>query len=159
MTDKKKQRTPPRFPSRLVDIADARSIELDDGQVLKFPRGGNFALCSTKSGTQLWIISRKGGKKVRTNDDEGKKLFEKFTGFIPDDTAKMVQARPRKMHRLGRAANIVYRSDKFSKPGSTSDYIHAFESYPIVSVDDPKRPSIVAIRGGKLKVKKEGITG
>lgn len=155
----KKKNTPPRIPSRLVDIADALSVELEDGQKLKFPRRGKFALCSTKSGTQLWILSRKGGKTVRTNDEEGNEIFEKFTGFIPDDTGQMVQIRPKKMHRIGRAINVVYRSDKFSKPGNTSDYIHAFKSYPTVSVDDVKQPSIVAIRGGKIKVKQEGITG
>lgn len=155
----KKKRTPPRFPSKLVDIADALTIDLEDGQQLKFPRRGNWALCSTKSGTQLWIISRKGGKSVRTNDEDGQKLFETFTGFLPEDTGKMIQTRPKKMKRIGRAINIVYRSDKFSKPGKTSDYIHAFKSYPTVSVDDMKQPSIVAIRGGRIKVKQEGITG
>ena len=152
-----KKRTPPRVPSKLVYIADAKSIELDDGQTLKFPLSGKFALCSTKSGKQLWILSRKGGKTVRANEEDCQKLFEKFTGFLPDDTGTLIQLKPKALTRIGRAKNIVYRSDKFT--GNNADYIHAFKFNPTVSVDNPNKPSIVAIRGGAISVKQEGITG
>jgi len=95
---------------------------------------------------------------VSTRDKKGHSLYEKFTGFEHENAGRMVHVRQRQLIRIGRAINIIYRSDKFS-PGKTSDYIHAFERYPTVSVDDVKRPSIVAVRGGRIKVKKEGITG
>lgn len=158
-TKKPKNAKKPWLPTLLVDLATPVSIDLEGGEQLKFPRGGNFALASNRSGTELWIMSRKGGKNVRAIDDAGEKLYETFTGFEHDDIAKMVQISPKAMVRLGRAMNIVYRSDKFSKPGDTSDYIHPFQHYPTVSVDSASRPSIVALRGGRIKVRKEGITG
>lgn len=164
---KTKKRNPPNktgsspwLPALLVDIADAVSIDLEDGQQLKFPRGGKFALCSNRSGRELWILTRMNAKKVQASDEKAENLFEKFTGFEHDqDAALMVQVSPKRLQRIGRAMNIVYRSDKFSTPGKTSDYIHPFEKYPIVSVDNPNRPSIVALRGGNIRVKQEGITG
>lgn len=156
---KKASRKSPWVPTLLVDLADAKSIDLEGGEQLKFPFSGNFAVCSTRSGTELWIVSRKGGKNVRTTDEKGEKLYEAFTGFEHDELGKMIHVDPRNMVKIGRAMNIVYRSDKFSRPGDTSDYIHPFTHYPTVSVDNVKRPSIVALRGGRIKVRKEGITG
>lgn len=149
----------PWVPTLLVDIADAKSIDLEGGEQLTFPYSGNWALCASRSGTELWIVSRKGGKNVRTTDEKGEELYEAFTGFEHEEVGKMIHVHPRNMVKIGRAMDIVYRSDKFDSPGNTSDYIHAFRTYPIVSVDNVKRPSIVALRGGRIKVRKEGITG
>lgn len=149
----------PWYPSMLVDLATPLSIDLEGGEQIKFPLSGKFALASNSSGNQLWIMSKKGGKNVRATDEKGERLYESFTGFEHDDIAKMVQVTPKEMKRIGRAMNIVYRSDKFSKAGDTSDYIHAFKDYPTVSVDNTSKPKIVALRGGHIKVKKEGITG
>lgn len=149
----------PWLPSILVDLADVISIDLEDGQQLKFPRSGRYALCSNKSGREIWILSRSGSKNVVASDDKAEKLFEKFTGFEHDGRATMVSVPGRKMERIGRAINIVYRSDKFARPGKTSDYIHPFDSYPVVSVDSKANPKIVALRGGKIRIKQEGITG
>ena len=158
-TERRKSAKRPWLPTLLVDLATPVSIDLEGGEQLRFPRSGNFALGSNRSGTELWIVSRKGGKNVKAIDDAGEKLYESFTGFEHDDIAKMVQVRPSSMVRIGRAMNIVYRSDKFSKPGDLSDYIHPFKAYPTVSVDNVNNPSIVALRGGRIKVRKEGITG
>lgn len=146
-----------RIPAMLVDLADARAIELEDGRELRFKISGGFALCSNKKGDELWIMSRKGGKRVATQDDRAEDLFERFTGFEAEDTGSLVQLPALSLERIGRAMSIIYRSDKFAtKP---SDYIHAFKQYPTVSVDNVNRPRIVALRGGKIKVTAEGITG
>lgn len=146
-----------RIPALLVDIADARSIELEDGRELRFNLRGGFALCSNKKGDELWILSRRGGKRVATQDDRAESLFERFTGFEAEDTGALVQLPALSLERLGRAMSIIYRSDKFStKP---NDYIHAFKTYPTVSVDNLNRPRIVALRGGRIKVTAEGIIG
>jgi hypothetical protein len=149
----------PWVPTLLVDLADVKSIDLEGGEQLKFPFTGNFAMCATRSGRELWIVSRKGGKNVRTTDKKGEDLYEDFTGFEHDDVGKMIHINPKNMIRIGRAMDIVYRSDKFSKSGDSSDYIHTFRAYPTVSVDNVKRPQIVALRGGRIRVTKEGITG
>jgi hypothetical protein len=146
-----------RIPALLVDLADARSIELEDGTELKFPLRGAFALCATKRGDELWIVSRKGGKRVATADTAAETMFEKFTGFEADDIGALVQMPEILLERIGRAMSVVYRSDKFSnKP---SDYIHAFGRYPTVSVDSKTRPRVVALRGGRIRVTAEGIQG
>lgn len=159
MAVRKPKSKKPWLPSLLVDLATPLSIDIENGDQLKFPISGNFCLGSNRSGTELWIVSRKGAKNVRTADEKGETLYESFTGFEHDEVGKMVQLSPKSLVKIGRAINIVYRSDKFSKPGDTSDYIHPFSHYPIVSVDSINQPSIVALRGGRIKVKKEGITG
>jgi len=148
-----------RFPSFLVDLATIISIDLENGDKLKFPLNGNYSLASNIAGNQIWIISRKGAKSVDASDEKGSKLYEKFTGFEHDNIAKLVQLSPKNMVRIGRAMNIVYRSDKFSATGKVSKYIHAFQQYPIVSADNIRSPKIIAIRGGKLKIERRGITG
>lgn len=158
-TISKKKSKKPWVPTFLVDLATPISIDIENGQQLEFPASGDFALGSNRAGTELWIVSRKYGKDVKTTDDKGESLYESFTGFEHDEVGTMVNINPKNMTKIGRAMDIVYRSDKFSKPGDDSDYIHSFQHYPIVSVDNVKRPSIVALRGGRIKIKKEGITG
>lgn len=149
----------PWLPALLVDLATPVSIDIEGGDQLKFPFAGRYSLAANRSGTELWILSKKHGKNVRTTDEKGEKLYEDFTGFEHDEVGTMVQIRPKSLVKIGRAMNIVYKSDKFSKPGHSSHYIHAFTHYPIVSVDNVNRPTVVALRGGRIKVKKEGITG
>jgi len=137
----------PWLPALLIDLAIPISIDLDSGEQLKFPLRGKYSMASNRAGTEIWILPKGDSKNVRATDERGEKLYE------------LVQVSPKSMVRLGRALNIVYRSDKFARPGNQSDYVHPFESYPVVSVDNIKHPSIVAIRGGRIKVTKEGITG
>lgn len=156
-----RKRKSPWIPTTLVDIAVPISIDLEGDKQLSFKRSGKFALCSNASGTELWIISKRRSKRVDSGepDEKSEKLYESFTGFEHDSIADLVNISPKKMMRIGRAMDIVYRSDKFSKPGDTSDYVHAFSTYPTVSADSATKPTIVALRGGRIRVKKEGITG
>lgn len=147
------------LPAFLIDLAIPISIDLESGEQLKFPLSGKYSMAANRAGTEIWILPKGGAKNVRATDDRGERLYEQFTGFEHDEVAKLVQVSPKSMTRIGRAINIVYRSDKFSKPGNNSDYVHPFEHYPTVSVDNVNRPSIVTLRGGRIKVKKEGITG
>lgn len=146
-----------RIPALMVDLADARAIVLEDNTELKFPLKDRFALCASKKGDELWILSRKGGKKVSTQDQQAETLFERFTGFEAEDAGALVTMSDVRLKRIGRAKAIVYRSDKFST--TDNDYIHAFKKYPTVSVDNDKRPNMVALRGGQIKITAEGITG
>jgi len=147
-----------RIPKRLVDLAWAREIELEDGSKLKFPLADKMALCTTPRGTELWILSKKRARNIATNDGEDyQKMFERFTGFESDDVGTLVHAPTRTLIPIGRAKSIIYRSDKFSK--SDHDYIHPFNTPPTVSVDNRRSPKICAVRGGRIRVTAEGITG
>ena len=146
-----------RIPSLLADLATCRSLELEDGTEVKFPIAGDFAMCASPKGDELWILSRKGAKRVRAEDRDTEMLFEKFSGFEADDTGALIMLPNLVLKRIGRVKAIVYRSDKFSN--KEHDYIHAFKQYPTVSVDNKNRPKIVAIRGGRIRVTAEGIIG
>jgi hypothetical protein len=162
-TKKSRRKRPvakPWLPSILVDLADVLSIDLDNGQRLKFPRSGKFALCANKAGTEIWIFTRLYSLRVEASDPKCDDLFEKFTGFESDETGRQIHiTEPKKLMSIGKAINIVYRSDKFSAPGKNSDYVHTFKKMPKVTVDNVDNPSIVALRGGAIRIKPEGITG
>jgi hypothetical protein len=163
----KKQRNPKRTskrkrswtPSLLVDIAIPLVVDLEDGRQYKFPLSGNFSLAATKNGRELWIISKRGAKKVETEDEKAERLYETFTGFEHDPVGDLIQLGRKTLRRISRCMSITYRSDKFSKSGNYTDYIHAFNVYPAVSVDNEKTPSVVVLRGGDIRIRQEGITG
>jgi hypothetical protein len=149
-----------RIPRRLVDLAWAREIELEDGSKLKFPLADKMALCTTPRGSELWILSKKQARNIATNDNDGEdyqKMFERFTGFESDDVGTLVHAPTKILIPIGRAKSIIYRSDKFS--GLDHDYIHPFNTPPTVSVDNRRSPKVCAVRGGRIRVTAEGITG
>lgn len=148
-----------RVPKLLVDIADAISIDLEGGDTIKFPVAEKWALCAARSGTELWILSRQGAKTVAISDKKAESLYEKFTGWEHDEQGLMVNRNPPSLKHLGRCMNIVYRSDKFSASGDKHRYVHAFNIYPTVSADRPNKPTILALRGGRIHIKQEGITG
>lgn len=147
-----------RVPSMLADLADCVSIELEHKGEMRFAKSnGSFALCTTKSGTELWIVARKGSKRVQADDEKIENLYERFTGFEADPVGKLVLIPEVRLSRFDRAMAIVYRSDKFGR--TKKDYIHSFNAYPTVSVDRPNKPRIVALRGGRIRVTAEGIKG
>lgn len=146
-------------PSLLVDIAIPLFIDLEDGRQYKFPRSGKFSLAATKNGRELWIMSKRGSKKVETEDEKAEKLYETFTGFEHDPVGDLIQLGRKTLKRVSRCMSITYRSDKFSKSGNYSNYVHAFEKYPAVSVDNEKTPSVVVLRGGDIRIRQEGIMG
>jgi hypothetical protein len=146
-----------RIPSLLIDLADARFIEIEDDREMKFPLSGNFALCTTQAANEIWILSRKGSKKISSTEIKTPKIFEKFTGYEAENIGNVIKFPAMVLEPIGSAISIAYRSDKFSnKP---NDYIHIFDNPPTVSVDQRKKPKIVALRGGKIKVTAEGIRG
>lgn len=154
---KKNPEKKPRIPVLLVDLAKAKEIELEDGRILKFRAADKYQMCSNKQGNELWIVSKANGRTVAAEDDRAEKLFESFTGFEAENKATMVRFPVKPLERLGRAISIIYRSDKFSI--KESDYIHPFKKYPTVSVDNTKHPTLVALRGGAIRVTAEGIKG
>lgn len=58
--------------------------------------------------------------------------------------------------RAGIALHVVYHSDKF---GPARDYIHRFDAGPTVWVDNPSKPRIIGLIGGKIRITKRGIEG
>lgn len=155
---KRAKRPASRLPSVLVDIADAMSVELDDGREIKFKLRDGFSVSCNDKGNELWILSRAGSRTVDVQDGEDyKKMFERFTGYEADDVGELVKRPAARLISIGRCSAILYRSDKFAR--KEHDYIHPFKTPPTVSVDDNAKPAIVAIRGGRIRVTAEGITG
>jgi hypothetical protein len=156
---KSKRKSPvSRIPATLVDIANAMSVELDDGREIKFKLRDDFSVCCNDKGNELWILSRVGSRTVDVQDgDEYKKLFERFTGYEADNIGELVKRPSVRMVAIGRCSAILYRSDKFAR--AEHDYIHPFKTMPTVAVDNDAKPAVVAIRGGRIRVTAEGITG
>lgn len=148
-----------RIPALLVDIADARAVELEDGSTLRFALKDRYALCCNRKGDEIWIMSRKRSKRVSAEgqDANAERLYERFTGYEADEVGNLVQFPPITLERVGRAISVKYRSDKFSR--NSHDYLHPFKFYPTVSVDRKKNPRVIALRGGKIQVTTEGIKG
>jgi hypothetical protein len=156
---KPKRKSPvSRIPVTLVDIANALSVELDDGREIRFKARDDFSVCCNDKGNELWILSRSGARTVEVQDgDEYKKLFERFSGYEADNIGELVKRPTVRLVSIGRCSTILYRSDKFAR--KEHDYIHPFKTMPTVSVDNDAEPAVVAIRGGRIRVTAEGITG
>jgi len=52
----------PWLPALLVDLARPVSIDIEGGDQLKFPVAGRYSLAANRSGTELWILSKKKGR-------------------------------------------------------------------------------------------------
>jgi len=61
-----------------------------------------------------------------------------------------------KLNELGKAKHIIYRSDKWN-PGTFHDYIHEFQEGVRCFVDNPKKPKMFVICGGRLTVTERGL--
>jgi hypothetical protein len=61
-----------------------------------------------------------------------------------------------KLDELGKAKHIVYRSDKWN-PGTFHDYIHDFQAGVRCFADNPIKPKVIVICGGRLTVTERGL--
>jgi hypothetical protein len=88
--------------------------------------------------------------------DGAAKLFERFTARDAENTYKITVPKA-KLHKLGKAKHIVYRSDKWN-PGKNIDYIHDFkdgvELYCGPNLEDPQ---VFLCFGGKLTCTERGL--
>lgn len=158
MTSKIKSRridnAQPRMPDTVVYLGDSIEMALTDERILKFT---GHLLCSDVQGKTLY--SFRAGRKTKVDPSQSEiekkagKLYSEFTDFEADE-AFISHAPEHQMKKIGQVDHLVYRSDKWS--GKEVEYIHEFKNPPDVWAN---RELSVLIVKGKIKVRKEGITG
>lgn len=157
---------PIKLPSVLCCIGQA--LEVDNGEtVYKWPIKDRIGLYSCPKGKILYCIQTEVKKNAkgafdraveqnRSKVQEAMGLYDDWHGF--DAVSGSVLKTPRGfLHNVGRAASIVYSSDKWV--GRPRKYIHEFRYPPLIWVNKKHRPTVLVLNGGKIRVKKEGITG
>ena len=157
---------PIRLPKVLCCIGHALEIGTQD-EIYRWPIRKNVLLYTCPAGTSLFCIQST-AKKVsdqkfknaldqnRVQVNKARKLYRNWHDF--DAVSGSLLSRPRGfLHDCGRATYIIYRSDKWI--GKNRDYIHHFKKPPRVRANKKSQPSLLAITGGKIRVKNEGITG
>ena len=155
-----------RVPKVLTGLGIALTLEVEfkDGVIMayEFPYQKRYQLAANSTGTALFIFpakaSRSKGKNGEVNRQINKaaKLYEKWSDFEMD-SAKAHNVSYKPLKNIGLAYSITYKSDKWS--GSKTNYIHQFGNNVTVKMDDEKKPSMIQIYGGRMKVKPEGIVG
>ena len=147
---------PPKVSRILVELGSV--VELGfEAQVWKWRVSENWILTSSESGKRLYLFERPEtvvSAPARMN--RGKRLYKTFNHRKHDDYRKGKIRSLRARAKAGRARHIVYNSDKF---GPKEDYIHHFDTPPLVWVDANKNPRIVALTGGSIRITARGIEG
>jgi hypothetical protein len=98
--------------------------------------------------------------KKRSNVDRaggGAKMFERFASR-PAKSTNEIEIPDVKLVKLGKADHIIYRSDKWSQNGKTTDYIH--ELGPGVQLycgPSLQNPEVFLCFGGKLTCTERGL--
>ena len=139
-----------KVPSNLICLGKCLEIEFSDGTLYE-PRGAD--LCSSTSGKTLYVVTRKKAKKTNRKSA----LYEAFHDFEPD-SQYVIRIRDNiNFKKSKKVRSVSYRSDKWT--GKNVDYIHRFRKQPTAYSDSLKKPSIIKISGGRIRVKPEGITG
>lgn len=167
MGSKKK---PLKLPAVLCGLGRAMEVSVTDGDqkyVFRWTTKHQVQLYSSVNGNTLYCV-----KTVKKDIDQksfssrvesakpsvakGIKLYEKWHDW--DASNGCVIDHPRGfLFDCGRADQIVYASDKWS--GRTKHYYHDFQTPPKVWVNSKTAPTVLILTGGKIQVKKEGITG
>lgn len=85
---------------------------------------------------------------------KARSLFKRFNHY---DAKKAVSLRVADAKSTaGRGLHIIYNSDKF---GPRENHIHKFITKPFVAVDNFKKPTMLVLYGGKIKITSRGIEG
>jgi len=141
-------------------------------------------MCTDASGKTLYLIKAKSEKEASSKMVKARaaqitrtsKMFALWNDFAAHEVDKISFSNGKNMHLFGYATDIIYQSKKWD---DNARYIHDFTSNVKVYVPFkvPKKKSdlsveqtrrlwrlfrdapIVILKGGKLKVTKEGIIG
>lgn len=145
--------------SALTLVELGRAKELDTTTWLwTWNQRDNFVVACNDAGNTLYIF-KKPRRKTKLNPNtanfrKGSLLYGRFRGYDAERVGKSMEKKTPK--NGGFALHVIYHSDKF---GDSAYYIHEFEKLPKVWVDNPKKPTMIKIVGGKIKVTARGIEG
>lgn len=142
-------------PLILVELG--RAVELETTTwIWTWNERDNFVVSATEDGKKLAVFkkpTKKNGPEI-SKKTSGSNLYRAFHGYSWNQT-KSGSAAIAQVDG-GKAIHIIYQSDKF---GDDAKYIHDFELAPNVYVDDLKKPSILELTGGKIRITRRGIEG
>jgi len=90
---------------------------------------------------------------------EAAAAYKRWTGQAATGTAKL-QVPKVNVRRAGRAASILYRSDKWGDtPGDWTNYIHPFEDGVVADLAPGRPPAALYVHGGQLRLTERGLEG
>ena len=148
----------PRIPDRLVELG--RAVEVDsDNYKWEWTAKENHVVACSENGKTLFVFPRGKNRATQLGDDdeinEAMAIYKTFNR--KNATAgRKVKVRDKLKREGGRAIHIIYNSDKF---GDRHNYIHTFDSPPIVWVDREWEPRMIVLTGGSIHITKRGIEG
>lgn len=156
-----------KIPEVLVYLGRAVELRCKTWEY-SWTKKDNFGLYANHTGTQLFIFPKPKSASKRKSDlydaferhgkkaENGQLLFETFTAFDPLNS-HLAKISEKKLTKTDKCMAIVYASDKWD--GKEKSYIHEFDTPAQVLTDKEKKPSIVALIGGKMSITPEGIVG
>lgn len=143
------------IPSTLVLLGYPIEIETVDSKYIYEDK--TYYLATNAKGTELWILQIPiDCEYVNEVPKNALKMFQTFAGFRATSAFRFTECEFAKTNKK-KVLNIKYRSPKWTR--KNRGYIHTFENLTYMYCDNIEKPTTVLIRGRKLRVKKEGITG
>lgn len=155
-----------KIPPVLICLGDL--LELQCGSIsYRWAIKDGMKLYSSANGQKLYGMKAKPvasspdkinqlANRNKAKVEDGLKLYQKWHEF---DAAggSVVNLKNATFNQIGRCQMILYRSDKWT--GKQQRYYHDFKTPPIVWATSKTSPRAVILSGGKIRIKKEGITG
>lgn len=157
-----------KIPSVVTTLGRCLEIEIEQNDAIvtfAFPRTkkNRFLLTANEKGTALFIfqdepknVSDNMAKKSQSQISKAAKLFEDWSEYEASFLSGH-SISEKKLKKYGTIKRIKYASEKWTK--RTEWYVHEFKSKPNVFLNDLDEPNFIVVRGGRLKVKPEGIVG
>lgn len=155
-----------RLPTVLCGLGRTLEVICDD-ITYRWPAKDKCKLYSSITGKELYSLCLSDSSitesdfadrvsKNKADVHKGLNLYKKWHDF--ESANGSVTKPPRGfLFFVGRATAIKYASDKWT--GRTKHFIHDFTKCPKVWVNNKTAPTVLVLSGGKIAVKKEGITG
>ena len=151
------------IPSTIVHLGIASEIVTDYDVVWKFGKRDGFGMYCNVDGNKLYIFSPLSKIKVdRPNTaivKKAVKIYEKWSRWSASENIIASIKNSINMKIVGRVVSVSYYSNKFNRNGKKIGYIHNFDNYPILRVDNNSRPSVIEITGGSIRITERGIIG
>jgi hypothetical protein len=159
----KSKNTPIKLPSVLICLGQVREVKTEDSSY-KFLVKDKVMLYSNTKGDALYCMAfsakeatkedfEKAVKSKQAQVSKGLDLYEDWNE--KQSCSGSLAKKPRGfLFDAGRATSITYKW-----AGDNKAYKHEFKKHPKARVNKRNRPTLLVLTGGKIAVKKVGITG